>query len=407
MKTLRNLKISKNALLSHTMRTVLALLGVIIGVSSVITMVSIGNGARREVVSGIEAMGTNLLIVSPGDVRIFAGRSRTRSQVTTLTVRDAEAILQQIPEVRAVTPVQTGRVQVKYGGYSTNTTIAGVSPAFSEVRSFRTESGRFFSETENRVSRRVAVLGRGVAVNLFDGADPEGAVIRVGRAPFEVIGVMKPKGVDIYGTDQDDQIFIPINTALRRVFNQDHVDAVYLQVDRRDDMQVAEVKVRKVLRERHRLGSGDKPDDFTIQSQVDLIEAQRETSDTFTALTASIAGISLLVGGIGILAVMLLSIRERRREIGLRMAVGARRFDVRLQFLFEAMILSVGGGMIGICVGVVGSLLLKWLLEWSIAISVFSIVVSFVFSLLTGLFFGVYPAHTASRLDPIEALRSE
>ena len=407
MKTLRNLKISKNALLAQKMRAVLALLGIIIGVFTVITMVSIGNGARREVVSGIEAMGTNLLIVSAGDVQMFAGRPRTRSRVTTLTVRDAEAILREVPEVSAVTPVQTGKVQVKYGGYSTSTTIAGVSPEFAGVRNFSAESGRFFSETENRVSRRVAVLGRGVADNLFEGADPAGSVIRVGRAPFEVIGVMEPKGVDIYGTDQDDQIFIPVNTALRRVFNQDHVDTVYLQVDGREDIEAAEVKVRNVLRQRHRLDSSGREDDFTIQSQVDLVEARRETSDTFTTLTASIAGVSLLVGGIGILAVMLLSIRERRREIGLRMAVGARRLDVRRQFLSEAMILSVGGGLIGICMGVASSLLLKWLLEWSIAISLLSVVVSFVFSLLTGVFFGVYPAHTASRLDPIEALRSE
>ncbi len=407
MKTLKNLKISKKALLSHKMRTLLALLGVVIGVFAVIIMVSIGNGARSEVVSRIEAMGTNLLIVSAGDVRIFAGRPRTRGQVTTLTLQDAEAILREVPEVIAATPAGTGKMQVKCGGYSTTTTITGVSPDFPTVRSFNAEKGWFFSATENRVSKRVAVLGHGVAENLFDDADPLGAIIRVGRAPFEVVGVMESKGVDIYGTDQDDQIFIPINTALRRVFNQDHIATVYLRIDSRDDMQTAQAKVRDLLRERHGLNSGEEPDDFTIQSQTDLIEAQQEASDTFTTLTASIAGISMVVGGIGILAVMLLSIRERRREIGLRMAVGARRFDVRLQFLFEAAILSVGGGLIGICMGVIASLMLKWILEWSIAISLFSIVLSFGFSLLTGLFFGVYPADTASRLDPIEALRSE
>jgi len=407
MKTLKNLKISKRALLSHKMRTLLALLGVIIGVFAVIIMVSIGNGARSEVVSGIEAMGTNLLIVSAGDVRIFAGRPRTRGQVTTLTLQDAEAISREVPEVIAATPASTGKMQVKYGGYSTTTTITGVSPDFPTVRNFNVEKGWFFSATENRVSKRVAVLGDGVAENLFDDADPLGAVIRAGRVPFEVVGVMESKGVDIYGTDQDDQIFIPINTALRRVFNRDHIASVYLRIKSREDMRTAQAKVRDLLRERHGLNSGEKPDDFTIQSQTDLIEAQKETSDTFTTLTAGIAGISMVVGGIGILAVMLLSIRERRREIGLRMAVGARRFDVRLQFLFEAAILSVGGGLIGICMGVIASLMLKWILGWSIAISPFSIVLSFGFSLLTGLFFGVYPADTASRLDPIEALRSE
>ncbi len=407
MNALKNLKISRNTLLTHKMRTILALLGIIVGVSAVIIMVSIGNGARQEVVSKIEAMGTNLIIVNAGDVRTFAGRRRIRGKVTTLTVQDAETIQRQFQNVTAVTPTQSNKMQVKYGSYSTNTTILGATPNFPEVRNFRVSSGWFFSERENRVSQRVAVLGHGVMENLFADRDPLGAIIRIGNVPFEVIGVMESKGVDMYGTDQDDQIIIPVNTALRRVFNQDHIEAIYLQIDRQGNMTTTLSAVKELLRQRHRLNTGDKPDDFTIQSQVDLIEAQEETSNTFTTLTASIAGISLIVGGIGILAVMLLSIRERRREIGLRMAVGARPQDVRLQFLFESAILSLGGGVTGILLGVAGSLLLRWALEWSIVISLFSIGLSFGFSLLIGLFFGVYPAHKASLLNPIEALRSE
>ena len=407
MKVYKNLKVSQKTLLAHKLRTVLALLGIIVGVAAVIIMVAIGNGARQEVVSKIEAMGTNLIIVNAGEARTFAGRQQIRGTVTTLTLQDAEAIERELVSVVGVAPTQSRKMQVKFGNVSTNTTILGTTPNFQHIGNFKVERGKFFSEIENKASRRVAVLGCGVVENLFAGRDAQGATIRIGKVPFEVIGVMKPKGVDMYGTDQDDQIFIPIRTALRRVFNQTHLNAIYLQIDRQEDMEAATGQVRRLLRQCHRLDRLDKPDDFTIQNQTDLIEAQEETSNTFTTLTASIAGVSLLVGGIGILAVMLLAIRERTREIGLRMAVGARRKDVRIQFLFESSILSLGGGILGIASGVAGSLLMKWVLAWSISVSPLSVFVTFGFSLLIGLFFGVYPAHKASLLDPIKALRSE
>ena len=407
MKVYKNLKVSQKTLLAHKLRTVLALLGIIVGVAAVIIMVAIGNGARQEVVSKIEAMGTNLIVVNAGEARTFAGRQQIRGTVTTLTLQDAEGIERELVSVVGVAPTQSRKMQVKFGNVSTNTTILGTTPNFQHIGNFKVERGKFFSEIENKASRRVAVLGCGVVENLFAGRDAQGATIRIGKVPFEVIGVMKPKGVDMYGTDQDDQIFIPIRTALRRVFNQTHLNAVYLQIDRQEDMEAATGQVRRLLRQCHRLDRLDKPDDFTIQNQTDLIEAQEETSNTFTTLTASIAGISLLVGGIGILAVMLLAIRERTREIGLRMAVGARRKDVRIQFLFESSILSLGGGILGIASGVAGSLLMKWVLVWSISVSPLSVFVTFGFSLLIGLFFGVYPAHKASLLDPIKALRSE
>jgi putative ABC transport system permease protein len=407
MRVYKSLKISQKTLLAHKLRTVLALLGIIVGVAAVVIMVAIGNGARQEIISKIEAMGTNLIVVNAGEVRTFAGREQVRGTVTTLTLQDAEAIERELVSVVATAPSQSRKMQVKFGNVSTNTTILGTIPNFQQIGNFKVERGKFFSEMENKTSRRVAVLGRGVVENLFAGQDALGATIRIGKVPFEVIGLMKSKGVDMYGTDQDDQIFIPIRTALRRVFNQTHLNAIYLQIDGQKDMEAASGQVQRLLRQRHRLDRLDKPDDFTIQNQTDLIEAQEETSNTFTTLTASIAGISLLVGGIGILAVMLLAIRERTREIGLRMAVGARRKDVRIQFLFESSILSLGGGILGIASGVAGSIFMKWVLAWSISVSLLSVFVTFGFSLLIGLFFGVYPAHKASLLDPIKALRSE
>ena len=407
MKTYRSLKISQKRLLAHKLRTILALLGIIVGVSAVIIMIAIGNGAEEEVVSKIEAMGTNLVIVNAGEIRTSAGRQQIRGTVTTLTLEDANAIENNTSSVIGAAPIQSKKLQVKYGNLSTNTTIVGSSPSFTSVRNFKIEKGVFFTEMEDKASVRVAALGAGVVKNIFGNDDPIGATIRIGKVPFEVIGVLESKGVDMYGTDQDDQIIIPIRTALRRVFNQTYISSIYLQVDKQENMQNAVTSVQGILQERHKLDRKNKSDDFTIQSQVDLIEAQKETSDTFTTLTASIAGVSLIVGGIGILAVMLLSIRERTNEIGLRMAVGARRKDIRTQFLFESSFLSIGGGIIGIFIGIIASLSIKYIFDWSIVISLTSVMLSFGFSMMIGVFFGVYPAHRASLLDPINALRSE
>lgn len=406
MKIYRSLKISQKTLLAHKLRTVLALLGIIVGVSAVIIMIAIGNGAEEEVVSKIEAMGTNLVIVNAGEIKTTAGR-QLRGTVTTLTLADVEAIEKNINSVVGAAPIQTKKMQVKYGNLSTNTTIVGSASNFTSVRNFKIEKGVFFTDMEDKASMRVAVLGAGVVKNIFGNDDPINSTIRIGKVPFTVIGVLESKGVDMYGTDQDDQIIIPVRTALRRVFNQTYISSIYLQIDKQENMEIAAATVQKILREQHMLDKKNKPDDFTIQNQVDLIEAQKETSDTFTALTASIAGVSLIVGGIGILAVMLLSIRERTNEIGLRMAVGARRKDIRTQFIFESSFLSIGGGIIGIFIGIIASLSIKFILDWSIVISLTSIMLSFGFSMAIGLFFGVYPAHRASLLDPINALRSE
>ena len=407
MKIARSIKISRKQLLAHKLRTFLALVGIIIGVSAVIIMVAIGNGAQNEVLSKIEAMGTDLLIINAGQVQNTAGRMQVRGVVTTLTLQDADALKKESPLIKLSAPVQSKKMQVKYGNLSTNTTIVGTTSEFQEIRNFRTVKGSFFSDEENSASRRVAVLGQSVVKNVFGSGDPIGETIRIGKISFEVIGVMESKGVDLNGIDQDDQIFIPIQTALRRVFNLSYISSINIQAINQEKMAETAKQITEVLRDRHRLNKQNKADDFTVQSQTDLLETQRETTDTFTMLITSIAGISLLVGGIGVLAIMLIAIRERTNEIGLRMAVGASKKDILIQFVIESAILSIGGGVIGIFIGVIGSLIISFGTEWAASVSLTSIIYSFGFSMLVGLFFGVYPAWKASLLDPINALKSE
>ncbi len=402
-----SLKISRKQLIAHKMRTFLALLGVIIGVSAVILMVSVGRGAQKTVLNRINEMGTNLLVVNAGQIRRFAGRKEIRGTATTLTLEDADAVLENCYSVNRVAPVQSKKMQVKYGNYSTNTTITGTTPDYQEVRNFRVEEGEFFSEEENTAGIRVAVLGRSVWKNLFEEEDPLGEIIRIGRVPFEVIGIMESKGVDLSGVDQDDQVFIPLRTAMRRVFNLTYINSINIEAVSKEKMDAASEEVQKLLRERHRLDRLDKPDDFTIQSQADLLEAEKETTETFTTLIGSIAAVSLLVGGIGILAIMLMAVKERTNEIGLRMSVGASRKDILVQFIFEAAILGLGGGTVGVLIGIAGSLFIGAATKWPAVVSWPSVAISFGFSLMVGLFFGVYPARRASLFDPIVALRNE
>jgi putative ABC transport system permease protein len=407
MKITKSARISRKQLAAHPLRTALALTGIIIGVSAVIIMVAIGDGAQQEVLSKIDAMGTDLLVISAGQVQKSVGRQQIRGTTTTLVLEDVEAIARECPAVKAAAPVQSRKMQVKYGSFSTNTTVVGTTPEFQKVRNFRPAKGTFFSDEENLASRRVAVLGTTVVNNLFEGHNPIGATVRIGQVPFEVVGVMQSKGTDLNGVDQDNQIFIPLRTALRRVFNLTYINTINIQAVNTEKMSQAVAQITELLRERHRLGRHNAPDDFTIQNQADVLEAQRETTDTFTLLISSIAGISLLVGGIGILAIMLIAIRERTNEIGLRMAVGASRKDIVMQFVIEASMLGVSGGIAGIILGILGSISIRIGTSWAINISPSSVMLAFSFSLLVGLFFGVYPARRASLLDPIEALRSE
>jgi putative ABC transport system permease protein len=405
MKLFKGLRIALHALLGHPIRTALSLVGIIIGVAAVILMVAVGQGAQNQVLEKIQSMGTNLLIVSAGQVKTFAGRTRQTGTVTTLIQRDALAISSEIPGIVQVAPAQGKRLPLKYETQSYTTQIVGAAPNLPEIKNLSLVRGRFFNEDEDRMMARVAVLGPTPAKNLFGNTNPVGEVIQIKNVAFEVIGVTKEKGM-IAGQDEDDQIYIPLSTAMKRLMNVTYLSQIYLQARNTEVMKPAEREIRSLLRERHRLKE-DKADDFTIQNQLDVLEAERETTQSFTLLIGSIAGVSLLVGGVGILAVMLILVRERTNEIGVRRAVGARRKDILLQFMMEATALSIGGGIVGILLGLLGSLVVRYATKWPVSLSVTPILVSFGFSFVVGFFFGVYPARKASRLDPIVALRAE
>lgn len=405
MKLIRGTRIALTALFGHKLRTALATLGIVIGVCSVIVMVAIGEGAQREVLSKIQAMGTDLVVVTSGQVKVIAGRRRQTGNVTTLTLRDLKAVADEALHVRAVAPSQGRRLLVKYEAASTTTNVDGTTAEILPIRNLSVRSGRFFTAEENRTLQRVAVLGATAAGNLFDARDPVGETVRIGKVAFEVIGVLDGKGTDLVGNDQDDVVFVPIDTALRRLFNVASINTLFIQAASSAQVEPAAAEVAALLRERHRLGA--KPDDFTIQSQTEILRAEAETSQTFTNLLGAVAAISLLVGGVGILAVMLMAIKERTREIGVRRAVGALRRDLLVQFVVESLVLSVSGGAVGILLGVALSVGAARFTSWPMSISFPAIAVAFSFSAAIGLLFGVYPAVQAAALDPIEALRAE
>jgi putative ABC transport system permease protein len=368
-------------------------------------MVAIGEGTRAEVLHKVESMGTNLLTISAGQLEFVAGRQQRAGAVAiTLTEKDAAAIPEEIGVVAAVAPAQSRRLPVKYQDQTTTTAIAGTTTDYQTVRNFHPVSGEFFDEEQEKASARVAVLGQTARLNLFGNGDPIGETIRISNVPFQVIGLLEPKGLDISGQDQDDQIVIPLRTALRRVFNLTYLSTIYASVDDRGGMDRAAAAVADLLRERHRLRPGA-ADDFTIQSQTSLLASQSAVSSTFTALLGSIGSVSLLVGGVGILAIMLISVRERSREIGIRRALGARRKDILLQFLIETSLLSVIGGLLGVLVGIAGGKVVSLTTGWPMLIPWSAAVVAVAFSVALGLIFGVYPARKAAALDPIAALR--
>ena len=405
MKLIKGTRIALKALFSHKLRTALAMTGIVVGICSVIVMVAVGDGAQKQVLSKIQAMGTDLVMVIAGQVKIIAGRQRQTGNVSTLTMRDVKAITEEAQNLKAAAPAQGKKMLVKYETLNTTTSIIGTTEAIIPVRDLSLSSGRFFSEDEDKTAQRVAVIGETVAGNLFEGKNPVGETVRIGKVSFEVIGVLGKKGTDLVGADQDDVIYIPINTALRHLFNLTYINNIYVQAKSSQHIDKAALEIRDILREKHRLR--DKPEDFTIQSQTEILKSEREITQTFTNLLSTVAGISLLVGGVGILAIMLISIKERTHEIGLRRAVGALKRDLLLQFIVESLVLSLSGGIIGIIFGVALSLGASYFTKWPLSLSFPAIMIAFLFSAVIGLIFGVYPAAKAARLDPIEALRAE
>ena len=400
-----NIILSCELLAAHKLRTALSVLGIVVGVGAVVLVVSAGRGAEKRILDRIRDMGTNLVVVNAGQTRIIAGRQRQLGNVTTLEPEDAVAIAKDCPSVALAAPSTSKKLPVRWEAENTNTNVYGIAPDGFRIRNIAIATGRMFDPEESRGRRRVAILGPTVVENLFGRADPVGLQVRIGRVPFEVIGVTEPKGMDANGQDQDDLVLVPLETAMRRLLNVTYVQTIYAQARRGDLLDQGEQEIRELLRKRHRLG--EKPDDFTIQNQATLLRTEREMAGSMTLLIGSVAGISLLVGGVGILAVMLMSVRERTREIGLRRAVGALRRDIRNQFLFESALLAGTGGMVGVIGGVGLSLVVSRLGYWPAVVSWPAAAFAFVFAVGVGVFFGLYPAIRAARLQPIESLRSE
>jgi len=402
---LRGFRIAIKSLTGHPLRVALAVLAIMIGVASVIVMVGIGRGAEDEVRKKIEGMGTNLIVVSAGQSRAVKGQVGQLGIMTTLTLKDATAIAEECPSVKRVASAYSKKLSVKFENVSYSTRIVGTLPLIQEVRNISVESGSFFDEDENRLMALVAVVGPTVVQTLFAGRDPVGESIRIGKVLFKVIGVTVPKGA-VSGEDEDDQILVPLRTAMNKLMNVTYLSNIFVEAAGFESIHTAEAEIRSLLRERHRLREG-KEDDFTIQNQADVIEAQSSVARTFSLLVGSIAIISLIIGGVGILGVMLLSIRERVSEIGIRRAVGARRRDILVQFLVESSFLGVVGGIAGLLLGIGGSAGVKHFSGMPVVLAPDYVILSLVFSIATGLIFGIYPSWKAARLDPIEALNTK
>jgi putative ABC transport system permease protein len=400
------LKISLKSLGRNMIRSILTMLGIIIGVAAVITMVSLGQGAQRQVQEEIAAMGTNTLWIRAGSRRSWGIRSGSGT-MNTLNAADFEAIAQEVPTVQAVSPSASTMAQVVFGNQNWNTRIEGYNEQYPLLRNWPLTQGSFFEDSHVKTASRVAVLGQTVVDELFGGGDPVGQTIRVKNLPFQVLGVLKKKGANNWGRDQDDTIIVPYTTVQKKFQG----GVLYVQsglisaVSARASF-AAQEQITALLRQRHDLGSAQ-ANDFRVRNLSEFAEAAEATNRVMTSLLASIAAVSLLVGGIGIMNIMLVSVTERTREIGIRMAIGARPGHVRIQFLAEAIVLCLVGGFIGLGMGLGGSVLVSQAMGWPTQISPNSIVVSIIFSAAIGVFFGYYPAHKAARLDPIEALHYE
>jgi putative ABC transport system permease protein len=404
MKSSVLIRVAGESIRKNKMRTLLTMLGIVIGVGAVIIMVAVGQGAQRGIANQINALGTNLLVITAGASNT-SGVSQGAQAFNRLTIDDAEKLKREGTLFAGVTPVVMTRVQVLAGGTNWRTTINGVSTDWQTVRDWQTSSGDFFTENDLRGIRKVALIGQTVADNLFPGVDPVGSQIQIRNEPFDIVGVLAKKGQNAVGQDQDDIVIMPYTTAQTRLSGNTRIWQILVSATSQQDITAAQQEATEIMRESHKIGDGD--DDFTVRNQTEIANAAQGTTKIMTWLLASIASVSLIVGGIGIMNIMLVSVTERTREIGIRMAIGARGSDVLTQFLVESIVMSVLGGAVGLVVGVGGASLVARFTGWSTEVPIAAVALAIGFSAAVGVFFGFYPARKAAALDPIQALRYE
>lgn len=407
MRTLRALRVSVRGLFAHKMRVGLAMLSVSGGVIAVIVSGAIGEGAQKEVLRQTEILGPNLLVATPVDVGRSAARPELKGEVTTLKLADYEAIARLKRVSLAAPGFQGSETTVKAENHAMNATVLGTTSAYIDICKFHVRLGRFFDADDNSNARRVVVLGARVNSTLFGHRNPIGEQLRIGSVPFEIIGVFEAKGLLPDGSDQDGQVVIPIRTAMQRLFNNRWINDVFITVRDFSEMDDTRLEIAQLLRERHRLALRNKSDDFSIRDKTQVLAVRRKLSESFSLLTAGLAATSLIVGGVGVLALMLMLVRERTGEIGLRMAVGAKRRDILVQFLLEAASIAAGGWIVGVILGISAALIITRMTEWKTSISPDLVLGTLAVVAVSGLGFGAYPARKASLLLPIQALRTE
>lgn len=398
-------KVAGGSILKNKMRTLLTMLGIVIGIGAVIVMVAVGNGAQMQIKNQIGSLGTNLIIVMPGS-GMMGGANQGAGSFNKLTVDDASKLKRDGTLFAAVSPVVSTRAQVIAQSGNWKSSVNGVSTDFLTIRNWNVSSGEFFTDADVQSGRKVAVIGATVAKNLFPDGDPVGAQVQIGKVPFTVIGVMAAKGQNAGGQDQDDVVLMPYTTAQNRLSGNVRIGQILVSTNTPEEMAAAQGEVTSIMRDAHKLAAGE-DDDFTVRNQTEITEAMSSTTKVMSGLLAAIASISLLVGGIGIMNIMLVSVTERTREIGIRMAIGARGNDVLTQFLVESIVMSLLGGVVGLAAGFGGAALLGHITGWATATPLSAVAIAVGFSAAVGMFFGYYPARKAAALNPIQALRYE
>ncbi len=406
MRLLNLFKIAFKAIVLNKIRTLLTMLGIIIGVAAVIAMLAIGEGSKQSIRSTISSMGSNMITIRPGEDDRGPARG-SGGDVQTLTYKDYEEIKGKTTLLNYITPVVNGSGQVINGANNWPSTIFGVNPEYLDIKVVGLQSGSMFTDAEVQAASKVVLLGQTVVENVFpDGEDPIGKLVRFNSIPFKVIGVLEEKGENTFGQDQDDVVIAPFSTVQKRILAIDYLNQIMASATSEDDAPEAVTQVTEILRSRHKLLDNEN-DDFTVRSMEELISTFSSTSEMLTVLLVAVAGISLLIGGIGIMNIMYVSVKERTKEIGLRMAVGGKGSDILMQFLIEAILISITGGLIGVTLGLGSTIFIEKFLHWPTSVAMYSIIISFAVCAVTGIFFGWYPAKKAAALDPITALRYE